>query len=79
MFKERNDEIMKMFINRDNNDIGETIKRCREYNGFTLRELGLLSGFGVDNKITHPIQIADVTKKPIIILGKLDKNPFLFF
>ena len=48
-FDERNDEIMKMFINRDNNDIGETIKRCREYNGFTLRELGLLSGFSVEN------------------------------
>ena len=40
---------MKMFINRDNNDIGETIKRCREYNGYNLKELGLLSGFGVEN------------------------------
>lgn len=37
---------MKKFINGDNNDIGETIKRCRKYNGFSLRELGMLVGFG---------------------------------
>lgn len=40
---------MKMFIKREDNDIGETIKRCREYSGYTLKELGLLSGFGAEN------------------------------
>ncbi len=40
---------MKNYINREENEIGKTIKRCREYNGYSLKELGVLSGFGAEN------------------------------